>query len=111
MINIPANQFKIWHKISVKCQERNWCRKWRYRGTNFSLRGNWNSVLYGSRSHSGSSWGADFDKSVSPFTGSGAPSGTYWTYYANYINPYMSSGSWSATRSGSSDNLTATLSF
>ena len=117
LYHINTDQFRIYHNVFVKCQERNWRRQWRYKGTEIWVNGSWQfrtglSNIYNKSFYRHENWAADYKSSVSPFTGYSSPWETSWLYNGVHNNvPKLLQASWSAERYGGASGLTATVSY
>lgn len=116
--------YRVYHNVYVKCQERNWRRKWKYVWTPVWVNGDWyfryfpnsegNYKEFQPAYHEYFPSANNISASISPMSGSEAPYQSYWTWYGPdeymWIEPTCHyTGTWSATRYGGSNGLTATL--
>ena len=111
------HKYRTYHNVFVKCQERNWLRKWKYKTTQVWLNGNWRYDeklhVYNASRNKYYPYVSSLSSSVSPYTGGTAPYESYWVWY--YERPYspgdLVNAHWTATRPGGSNGLTVTLNY
>jgi hypothetical protein len=126
---ISDRSYDFLHNVYVQCQERNFWRKWKYKGSEVWINGSWTVSVYYfpqrySNTYSYNNKGVAYYKaSINPETGSTAPYESYFHVSPNSMNrslpsymgdqynyqPIFQNYNWSATRPGGCCGLTATL--